>query len=180
MKSPRRFLILVASIALLGLALTGWAYSRLTSASDRCRRAAAELRDCEMLAQKIQGAAQAPMVVGQVELESAELAGRLEAFARSAAVPLEQIARITPEPVRRIGSSAYVEKITRIELRNVTLPQAMTLLHPFEAGEPPLKVRSLRISMPRNAAASQELWNIEANFSQLIYSPTPTQTGARP
>ena len=68
---------------------------------------------------------------------------------------------------------------TRVTLRNITLSQAINLMHTMATGEPALDVTAFRLSAPRDAA-SETAWHVELTLAYLVYEPnTSTTLGSR-
>jgi hypothetical protein len=165
-------LVLVATAAGLVLAML-WGYRRMSDSRDAANTAAAELAECQALAGRIESLRSRPAVAGVREARSTDVSRRVEQAARDAEFADGSLERIEPEPPRRVGDTEYKEVPTQLRLRRVTLRQVFAFLHAVgndEAGGPPLRVRSVRLSAPRGEEAT-DLWAVEATLVYLVYDP---------
>ena len=152
------------------LLLTLWSYGRLSAARGRTLRAMADLRECGRLADEIKKLSEQPERASLNEIREQELTGRIEALAKQIGIEAKQILRIDPEPPRRVGETAYMEKPTRLELERVTLPTLVRFLHELGVEVESLRVKDLRLQAPHGEEVGDR-WRSEVTLSYLLYSP---------
>ena len=171
-------LVLAATAAGLVLAML-WGSRRQSDSRDAALAAAAELAQCQTLAGRIESLRRRPAVADVREARATDVSRRVEQAAREAEFTDGSLERIEPEPPRRVGDTAYKEVPTQLRLRRVTLRQVFAFLHAVgnDAGGPPLRVRSVRLSAPRGEEAT-DLWAVEATLVYLVYDPKAPETTA--
>ncbi len=158
--------------ALLGLWLGG-SLRHLAAARGRALAASEDLAECRRLADRIRLLRDRSRLAEDRERVPEQTTGRIEAAAKSAGISAARLVRISPEPARRVGETAYKEKPTRVLLRKVTLKQLVAMVHGLTRGEGMLRAKSLRLTAPsRNA--TDDLWDAELVLVYLIYEPPPT------
>jgi hypothetical protein len=163
--------LMLATIVGALLLLVGWSYFYLDGRRDSARAAGEDLAACRTLAGRIAELRTRPAVAGTQELGDAEMARRIEQAAGVAHLSQENIERIDPEPVRRIGETNYRQVPTRVRLKRVNLEQAVTFLHALgsEAGSP-LRVEQVRFSSPPGEETGDR-WTMESTLCYTVYSP---------
>lgn len=158
---------LVLGVCLAIVAVAWWHHQQAR------RRAAEVVRDhqqIQTLVRRLEQLKQRPALAGSDELELAELSRLIEQAARDAGIPLDRLVRIWPEQPQRVRDSVYLEKPTQILFRGVTLRQFTTFLHGISHAGTGLRIKSLRITAPRDEPES-ETWIVEATLTYLIYAP---------
>lgn len=173
MSTQRRQITLTTTLLILLLLAVGWSYSTLSQAKANAAAIAEDLTQCRELANDIEQTRQQPQLAGDHELKFNDVSRQIEDAAKQQGIATDAIVRISPEPVRRLGRSVYREQPTRIELRQATLKQLLSLMHQVTATSPSLRVRSIRLSAPR-AESDDQTWNVEFTLSHLQYSPDKT------
>jgi hypothetical protein len=158
--------------ALLGLCAV-WGVRHLADAHAAEAAAARGLADCRRYAERISHLRGRPALAAQQERRSAEISAPIEGAAKEAGIPTDRLLRISPEPARRIGETAYKEKPTRVIIKNVTLRKVVAMAHGLTGGEGELNLKSLRLTAPSPDAVAGT-WSAELVFTYLIYEPQRT------
>lgn len=170
MNPQRRQIVLVATLLILLGAAVAWSYTALSGARAGAVATAEDLARCRHLADQIERMRRQPQLAGDRELAFHDLTRQIEEAARNQGIATDAIVRISPEPARRLGRSAYQEQPTRIELRQATLKQLLGLMHEAAAASPALRVRNIRLSAPRTESDANT-WNVEFTLNYLQYHP---------
>ncbi len=174
----RRWLLLtslaMALVVLIVVAAlrTQRAYLGIESASENLLRV-------QELASAIGKLRRTPTQAALASTPTGEIARKLQLAAEKATIPLAQLSRIDPRPIRRMGDSAYLAQETRVELRNVTLAQLVTWLQEITAQANDLTATGLRLVAPREpnpASDASETWSVEVTLTQLVFSPQSRRT----
>jgi len=166
----RRMTALLAILAVLLVLTTVWAYGYMASQRDDAAGARANLAACLDLARQIEQFGRRSTIAVNQERVVSDVNAQIEKSARAAGISPESLDRIFPEPSRRIGDTTYKEKPTQVLLRRVTLKQLVTFAYAMASGDPPLHVKSIRVSAPRQED-SDDLWTGELALTYLIYEP---------
>ncbi len=170
----------IAVWLLLGLLVgTAWVWTLRQQAQRQYEAAAQQLTASRELAAHIQQARDQPTLAAEAQLAPSELAQRLAHTAAESGIAAEAIARVWPQPERRLGDSPYTTKPTEIHLNGITLAQTLELLTRLENDttlSPPMDVTALRIVAPRIASNNTldnapETWSVDATLSQTLYRP---------
>ena len=141
---------------------------------DRAMLARVNADECRKIAEHINTLRYSPALASSSEEAFREMSKRIEATAIAMGIAEDKIAAIDPDPVVRIGDTAYLEKATEVQLREVTLPQLIGLLGKLVEGNHELCVKALWLSVPpRNESGN--LWTADLTISYLIYSPLAVQ-----
>src|SRR5688572_26022647 len=119
----REFGLMLACVAAGLLTLVSWSGYRLAAAKDAAAESARGLADCQRHAANIEALRGGPAAAGATEPAADELNRRVERAAQTAGLPQGAVARIDPEPARRVGDTPYRESPTQVRLRRVTLRQ---------------------------------------------------------
>jgi hypothetical protein len=150
---------------------------RLVAARDAAASAAADLAECRRLAVAIEskrGPSNVLPANGRAADSGAEVTRRIEGAAKSAGLPAGAIERIEPAPVRPVegeaGDRGISEKPTSVQLRGVTLRQALTFFHAVGgAGRPSLRLSQLRLTAASPNDASDR-WAVESTLTYPVRS----------
>ena len=169
----RRRIILIGVAACLLIAAIVWSCRRLANARRAALAAEENLAACRGMVAQIGRHNQRPAMASDHERLAAETTGRIERAAKAARVDARSLVRITPEPARRVGDTAYKEKPTSVLLKGVTLKQLVGLMHRLSSDRRGLAARSIRIAAPR-AEDTGATWNAELTLTYLIYDPPRT------
>ena len=180
----REFGLMLACVAAGLLTLVSWSGYRLTSAKDAAAESARGLAECHRHATNIEILRKGPAAAGATEPAAGDLNRRVERAAQSAGLPRGAVARIDPEPARRVGDTPYRESPTQVRLRRVTLRQLFTFLHALgardgAAGSAGLQVRALRLTAPRGLE-SGSAWDVDSTLTYLVYDPAGGRRGGPP
>jgi len=164
---------LAALLALLAVC-AAWSLGDLAGQRAAAHGAAENLVRCRRLAGRIRALRRRPARAAERERQSAELTGPIERAARDAGIPSDRLVRISPEPARRLGESAYEEKPTRVFLKRVTLEDLVTMIHTLTDPERGLDLKSLRLAATSRGVA-EGTWSAELVLTYLIYKPARTR-----
>ena len=174
MTELKRRSVLVGAVACLLLALPVLALLELQSARASAEIAADNARACHQIGQKIQRLQQEPARAGTEARATTELAKGVEEAAQFAQLTEQNVLRVTPQPPRRVGDTAYKEQPTHVQVHGASLLQLTRMLH-FLTEQSKLNVSSLRLSAPRQAtapvSAAAERWDAEVTLTYLYFEP---------
>ena len=169
---PLRVLLL---LLVLGGGISWGSFSVLSTAREELERNLHALRDCEMLSREIQRVRGEPERARLEEVAPPELTRALEAKAAESGIAPEKILRIEPEPARRLGSSPYEVKPTRVELRDVSLPDLFRLLYALTGEDTALSLEEIKLDTPAGEEVGS-IWLVEVTLGHRIYSPKERRT----
>ncbi|MCA9234849.1 MAG: hypothetical protein KDA44_05235 [Planctomycetales bacterium] len=177
--SPRLQLALLATLAGTAVWACAWRYGERRTAF---RETQASLQRCTGLAAQIRILRDRPDQAASESRSEQALAEAIERAVKEAGVGIQQIARIEPQPPRRVGETDYLEHATAVQLDGVTLAQLATWLTRLKQGDlQQLRVSSARIVAPfqTTESAGPETWNVEVTLTYLVYlpkNPAPNST----
>jgi len=160
--------LFLAALAALDL----FSFWSLEAARDRAVQATRDAALCQHLAERIVALQSKPTIAGSAALAQDNLSRRIEAAVRGAGVAGDDLASIEPDPSVRVGDTAYLEKPTTVQLREVTLQQLARLLCQLTQDGGELRIKSLRLTAPPEEQTGN-LWSVEFALTYLIYSPLP-------
>lgn len=175
MKRSRRLPILLALLvpALGGVAFYCWNHRE--TARTAARQAQADARICQQLVGRIQALEHGPSLAEARQIDPVELTARIDQVARGEDVQLPDRAvhEIDPQLPRRVRDTPYEEQLVHVELRNITLEQAVRFVHTLCSGQPgqaPLHARRIELAShdPRDTG---RLWRARIAVGYLIYNP---------
>ncbi|QDU44554.1 hypothetical protein Mal52_30380 [Symmachiella dynata] len=167
---PTLVITLFATVA-LGDLWMAWTCATAIADADA---AEAQLEDCAMLAAQIKGLRTAPVVVEEDVRTSASFNHLCEMAATEIGLKTESIVEIAPHAPRRINDSPYLEQVTDVELRQVTLRQLIEFalaIHRLDAG---LHASSIAVRIPPGEEELEkkiEMWNVQLALTTYIYEP---------
>ncbi len=174
MTLKRRSLLYALLLVALLVAVLWHAWGTFAASRRAAGLAAIHLDEAQRLMQQIDLSRQGSRVAGQTEVGEGELVRRVEAAATTAGALPSQIVRIDPAPARRLGESPYKQKSTRLQLRAVTLSQAVEFLEaldrPQEEPHQGLTLSTVRLSAAREET-NRGLWDLDATVNYLLYAP---------
>jgi len=170
----RRMVIYVAALCVLMTGCAVMALRHLSEARAAAETAAGDLDECQRYAGQIEHLRGRPTMAADRERLSAELSAPIERATREAGIPIDRLVRISPEPSRRVGDTAYKEKPTRVFLKNVRLKDVVEMAHRLTSAEAGLDLKSLRLTAP-SRDATEGTWSAELVFTYFIYEPQRTQ-----
>lgn len=169
--SPRLLLALLATIAGFALWACGW---RFAECQAELQNAQLALQRSRGLALQIERLRTVPDRAASESRSEQALAEAIERAAQQAGIGKQQIARIEPQPPRRVADTDYVEHATTAQIDSVTLAQLANWLVQLKQGDlRQLRVSAVRIAAPyqTTAEAGAESWNVEVTLTYLVYSP---------
>jgi len=165
-----QLLILAGLLAISAL----WSYRKMAGQQHAAKLAAADLAECRKAADQIEALRCRPALAQQNQRESAETIGLIEKSAKAAGLTDATLLRTVPEQPLRLGDTVYLEKPTRVQLKNVSLVQLVEMVHRIVTDKNRLHAKAMRISAP-SAEDTGALWNVELVLTYLIYEPQKTQ-----
>ena len=168
MNSRRNLLLLVLAGLLAVTAI--WSYQTMADSRLAALRAQDDLAQCSRMADRIEALRRRPALAAQAQRGSAETIGLIESAAKDADIPGSRILQIMPEQPRRLGDTVYMEKPTRIRLKNVTLEQLTKLTHAIRTDKNRLHDKAMDLSPPSSEDTGR-LWNVDLVLTYLIYNP---------
>jgi hypothetical protein len=175
MTSSRSRVTLFTGLAMLGLALLDvWALWQWTASRQQLAVEQHQLESANRLAQSIRELRRSPEKLDATARSADALAKLIESSAQQVGLGTERIVHIAPSEPRRIGNSAYLEQVTGVELREVSLKQLVDLTRAVGQTAPRLTIPSVAIRMPPgdlNTNGRPELWNIELTLTGHVYEP---------
>jgi hypothetical protein len=152
---------------------------RLVAARDAAETAATELAECRRLAGTIEARRGTSSTNARANARGvdagAEVTRRIEGAAKSAGLPAGGIERIEPVPVRQVengavGDRAASEKPTIVQLRGVTLRQALTFFHAAAGpGRPSMRLSQVRLTAA-SADDANDRWAVESTLTYPVRS----------
>ncbi len=173
----RRQATLIAVLAVLLAVLAGYSRQSLQAARAVAIAAETDLAACRKLARVLDTLDRDASRATDPSQRDVELRRNVERAAAAAGVPDDSLKRMIPESSTRVGDTPYKEHPTRIDLRNVTRRQIVTLLHSLLAAEDGLRIKTIRLTAPKPDDTT-DLWNAEVLLTYLRYDP-PTPAGRR-
>jgi hypothetical protein len=171
----RRRLILATLILLVLGTVDLICYWEFSESQTYAIRATRDAEQCARLAARITVLRTKPTIAGVGEQAPEELARRIEAGANALGIEGDNLASIEPDPAARVAGTAYLEKPTTVQLRQVTLAQLIDLLCQISQSGQNLQIKALRLTSPPHEDEGGR-WSAELTVSYLIYSPRPTRT----
>lgn len=166
------FLVFVA----LGL-FVGWSAWQWHLATTEVAFVQDQLKECQRLGSQIGRLRQAPMQFEESLKSNDALARLVEQAVGQATIEKQRITEISPGEPRRVGDSPYKEQITRVGLREVTLPQLVKFLLAVPQADPAIHIDTLDLRVPVGTANSSEsteqteFWNAELTLTSQFYAP---------
>jgi len=159
------------SLVLLALLVVSmWSYDRLSTSQARASDEGNAWTRSDGLARQIQILRDQPTMADDHAMQKADMTRRI-AKAASAASLNDKLVSIDHLTARRIGRTPYLEKPTRLTLRDVDMPKTLTMLYSLTQGNSRLNVSRLRFTAPREEANSKT-WSVDTTVTYLIYEPT--------
>ncbi len=169
-ESNRRAVAIVSAALVLAVAsAAAWCGSTLSDAKQAAADAAADTADCRRLADQVAAARRAPASGGPA---TDDLGPRLERALAAADVDAEALARVAPQPPRPIAGTGLARRSTQVELRLVTVRQALSFVSALVADGPAgVTLDSFRLTTPAADAGAppggDDDWDVELSVSQV-------------
>jgi hypothetical protein len=162
-------------------AIIAWSYAEFRSAYAGALAADRQAAECEMLADEIKGLRELAPASAAGPPSSTEFAKRLEELLRSPPLTGAQLVRIDPQPPKRANDSAYAERTTHLEVRQVTLRQLALLVDFVRRSAPECRIGRLRLQGPPRETSTQgaEMWGVEMTLTAWEYAPKTTVDAGR-
>jgi hypothetical protein len=175
MSNRTRYLLRMAPIVVALGAMIVLSGQYLQGKRDAAAMAANDLAHCRSLA--VQVAPEVGRAKGEPAqaMAASDLTRLIEQAAQGAGVLPEALARITPEPAKRLENSTLREEATEVVLQQITLRQLIGFLHAVTSGNSVVGVRSVRLLSPPEEEVGRH-WTAEVRVVQLIQAP-PTEAG---
>lgn len=160
-------------MALVVLALTAaslWSYGQLSSARSRADLEGDARSRCEALAAQVQALRDEPTMADDHAMLKSDMTRHIAAAAASASLGEKKLVAIDHQNARRIGRTPYLEKPTRVTLRDVHLPGVLHMLYTLTQDNARMNVSRLRLIAPRDEADTKT-WSVDTTVTYLIYDP---------
>ena len=168
-------LTIAAALAVSSLVLfDGWALWQWDSARQQLDWEQAQLAAADRLANSIRALRRSPEKLEPNARSADSLAKLVEGAAQQVGLGTDRIVHVAPSEPRRVGNTPYLEQMTAVELRNVTLKQMVDLTQAVSRNAPRLMVSTISVRMPpaeSNSANRNELWNAELTLTGHLYEP---------
>jgi hypothetical protein len=163
--------VMLGTMVLALLALTGWSFSRLTESRDAALAAERDLAESRATVARMEALRQRP-AAGTTESGQAAFSRRVDEAARTAGFAASEVNNIVPEPPQRVNNSNEMEVPTQVRLQGVTLEQVFTFLHAMSAEtdddgnvrDTGVRLKSIRLSTPRDEDAGDR-WTVESTLT---------------
>ena len=155
-----------------------WCVSVLGDSRKQARSAVENLAVCQRLAVDIQALRQRPAIAGQPGIELTNLARRIDSAKAAAGIPDASLVRIEPQEPRRLADGPYMEQLTQVALRQVTMQQCITFLHALSDERSGLSVRELRLTAPQDTADTTA-WTADVTLRYLTNAPPSADNTVR-
>ena len=187
---PTRRLWLLAALPLAAVLLAATAFQERQRAASERRSLAESVVETQRLAATLRRLEAASTPSAAAAASPDEISNRVQAAQTAAGIDEVALREVqNPEPTR-VGRTDFVQRATRIELREVTLPQVAAFAIALEDDAAGLVARRLRLTTPRSQSATggvrrstptppdgqavdaDERWNAELTLTQTIRSPT--------
>jgi len=168
--------VFVLAFAALGM-FVGWSVWQWHLAQTELVFAGKQLTECRRLASRISRLRQAPAQFEDSLKSNDALARLVESTVKKAAIDQQRITEISPGEPRRVGDTPYKEQMTRVGLREVTLPQLIRVLLTVPQSDPAIQIGSLNLRVPAGTNSDSgnsnqdEFWNAELTLTSQFYAP---------
>ncbi len=160
------------SMALLALLVVCvWGYGRLSTSQARASDEGEAWSRSDRLAKQIQALRDQPTMADDHAMQKADMTRRIAKAVSAASLDEKRLVSIDHQTARRIGRTPYLEKPTRLTLRDVDMPGTLSMLYSLTQGNSRLNVSRLRFTAPQEAANSNA-WTVDTTVTYLIYEPT--------
>jgi hypothetical protein len=171
--SASRARVASLTILILGCSIAYWYFLRIRAAAILSHRIT---NDCVEIADEILLVRNGSRIAS-VEFEPPErVAMRVTDAAMHASVPASAILSIAPQPLVRIGRTAYQSRSTQIVLQDLTMEQATQFVELLEDRATGSVVRDMSLTRSRMLREDGgELWNVRLTLTQLVFSPISTR-----
>jgi len=154
----------------LTLMLASWSYYRNAKrAADEAARLSGE---CERLIDELQSFRGAPRIAS-LEVEPPDrIAARVTTAAAVAHLSPASILSVDPQPLVRLGRSAYQLRATQIVLQNASLEQIAGFANGLEEPSAGMIVRDMSLNRSKSLGENaSELWRARLTLTQMVFSP---------
>lgn len=177
MSTSKRMVIWLVVLAVLLIVITVWSRDRMITARDRARDAAQNLDGSRLLINQIVILRDDRAVRADRPDRDREVIGLIERSASEAGIERTALARISPEPPRRVADTGYAEHRVQVAMRQVGLGQLLRFLREAADEGRGLRARSIQITAPQGSSPN-DLWNADTTFAYLSNTASPS-TGAQ-
>lgn len=173
MKTTRTYSWLGWGAAVVAPALLVWSILELQASRRGMTEAADQVRECLQLAESIRELRPTDSADVSAKSTPGDLAKRIEAIVREPQLSGVQLVRVDPQPPKRIPDSAYSQRTTQVELRNLQLRQFVMLLDALRREGAQSQVRRIHLQSPVRETASNgpETWAIEMVLTDRVLTP---------
>jgi hypothetical protein len=169
----RRLTMLLALVAAL-VGLTAWSFWQMQSCQASMEDAFENLQVCHGLIERLEILRARPQQAALSAEPTTNLTKRIEQAAATAKLATNAIIRIDPQTASRLDDSSYQTQPTRVELRDITLPQLAKFLNALVSLDAGLEVSALQLTAPRHETdgnSESEQWSAEVVLTYLVFSP---------
>lgn len=169
-RKPDRESLLLALVVMGVMLSSVWCYGQLSEARSRASVEGAALSHCEALAGQIQALRDEPTLADDHAMLKSDMTRHIADAAAKASLGEKKLVTIDHQNARRIGRTPYLEKPTRVTLRDVHLPEVLTMLYTLTQDNVRLNVSRLRLTAPRDVEDTNT-WSVDATVTYRIYDP---------
>ena len=169
-RKPDREPLLLTAVILALLVASLWSYGQLNAARSRSSLEGDARSRCEGLADQIQAIHDEPTMADDHAMLKSDMTRYIASAASTASLEERKLVSIDHQNARRIGRTPYLEKPTRLTLRDVKLPQVLTMLYALTQDNPRLNISRLRLTAPRDETDTMT-WTVDTTVTYLIYDP---------
>jgi hypothetical protein len=176
-EAPKKSVVVLLVAAGVLFVADGWAGWQWANCQHALAIMRLETADSLALYQKIDSLRQAPVKVEVSARTGDALAKLVESAAQEAGLPTDRIVHVAPAEPRRLGDSPYLEQITAVELRAVTLRQLAEFSLSVGKKDPQIAIPNLALRMPpgdANPNSGRELWNVQLTLTAHVFAPKIT------
>lgn len=165
------FLVLILLPAIAGLAMLIAFFAESAAQADS-EELVADLQRTRSLAKEIAKFRNSPVIAGAADIDTSDIARRIDQAAKSALFPSDAITRISPELPQRIADTPYRQRVTQVTFRNINLRQLLSFATAISRPDGGMNIKSIRIVAPRiDAAPSTETWAVEITLTYIYFDP---------
>lgn len=167
--SPAITMLILAVLTLTVLQTAWWCHQARAAAA----QTASQAERAEGFVARITLARNQTGSVVETRKDGAVIAAVIESAASQAGVPLDQLARINPEPPQPSDEPSVSEIRTGFQVNGITMPQLAVLMAEVHRQDTSLVPDHIRLIEPRREAPSNA-WDVEVGLAYLLYDPTNT------
>jgi len=159
-----------------------WSYAELLALESGAMAATEQAQECVRLSEAIRKLSPSGPTSEKAAAAPVELGRQIEAIVKLPQWSGVQLVRVDPQAPKRISDSAFSERTTHVELRQVHLRQFVLLMDELKQQGCLSHLRKLRLQAPLRAEATNqpEMWSVEMALTDRLLTPkTSAPTAGR-